>query len=269
MKAGETMPATAAGDEIVSGEVSGGPSTSQTIMVSSLRRLLSEFPPDAAQSAYRSAVMDENMLGKATTRGREWAFRQLRRFYALDPQSLLFRALRDLWEYDPDGQQLLALLCALARDPVLRASAAVIVGSGPGEVVTTGDFQAAIESKFPATYKESTLRTAARNVASSWDQAGYLHQEGRRSKVRTRVHPTSAATAYALMLGYLQGGRGQALFDTLWVRVLDQGPSHLLDLTAAASQQGMLELRQAGGVIEVGFRQLLRPFDNHDQGRLL
>ena len=269
MKAAEALSATAAGDEIVSGDVSGGPSTSQTIMVSSLRRLLSELPPDAAQSAYRSAVMDENVLGKATTSGREWAFRQLRRFYALDPQSLLFRALRDLWEYDPDGQPLLALLCALARDPVLRASAAVIVGSAPGEVVTTSDFQAAIESKFPAAYKENTLRTTAQKVASSWDQAGYLHQESRRSKVRMRVHPTSAATAYALMLGYLQGGRGQALFDTLWVRVLDQAPSHLLDLAAAASQQGMLELRQAGGVIEVGFRQLLRPFDNHDQGRLL
>jgi len=269
MKAAEALSATLAGDEIVSGDISGGPSTSQTIMVSSLRRLLSELPPDAAQSAYRWAVMDENILGKATTSGREWAFRQLRRFYALDPQSLLFRALRDLWEYDPNGQPLLALLCALARDPVLRASAVVIVGSAPGEVVTTSDFQAAIESKFPAAYNENTLHTTAQKVASSWDQAGYLHQESRRSKVRMRVHPTSAATAYALMLGYLQGGRGQALFDTLWVRVLDQAPSHLLDLAAAASQQGMLELRQAGGVIEVGFRHLLRPFDNHDQGRLL
>jgi fructose-1,6-bisphosphatase/inositol monophosphatase family enzyme len=182
---------------------------------------------------------------------------------------LLFRALRDLWEHDPNGQPLLAVLCALAHDPVLRASAAVIVESAPGEVVTTSDFQAAIESKFPAAYKENTLRTTAQKVASSWDQAGHLHRQKRRSKVRTRVHPTSAATAYALMLGYLQGGRGQALFDTLWARVLDQAPSHLLDLAAAASQQGMLELRQAGGVIEVGFRQLLRPFDNHDQGRLL
>jgi hypothetical protein len=269
MKAAEALSATAIGDEIVSGDVSGGPSTSQTIMVSSLRRLLSELPPDAAQGAYRSAVMDENVLGKATTGGRKWAFRRLRQLYALDPQSLLFRALRDLWEHDANGQPLLALLCALARDPVLRASAAVIVGSAPGEVVTTSDFQAAIDGKFPAAYKENTLHTAARNVASSWDQAGYLHQEGRRSKIRTRVRPTSAATAYALMLGYLGGGRGQALFDTLWVRVLDQPPSHLLDLAATASQQGMLELRQAGGVIEVGFRQLLRPFDNDDQGRLL
>ena len=269
MRALEALSATGAGDEIVLGDVSGGPSTSQTIMVSSLRRLLSELPPDAEQSAYRSAVMDENILGKTTMGGREWAFRQLRRFYALDPQSLLFRALRDLWEHDLSGQPLLALLCALARDPVLRASASVIVGSAPGEAVTAGDFQAAIESKFPATYKENTLRKAARNVASSWDQAGYLHQEMRRSRVRTRAHPTSAATAYALMLGYLQGGRGQALFDTLWVRVLDHVPSHLLDLAAAASQQGMLEFRQAGGVIEVGFRQLLRPFANHDQGRFL
>jgi hypothetical protein len=269
MKAAEALSATATSDEIVSGDVSGGPSTSQTIMVSSLRRLLSELPPDAAQSAYRLAVIDENVLGKATTGGRKWAFRQLRQLYALDPQSLLFRALRDLWDHDPDGQPLLALLCALARDPVLRASAAVIVGSAPGEVVTSSDFEAAIEGKFPATYKENTLRTAARNVASSWDQAGYLHQETRRSKVRTRGHPTSAATAYALMLGYLQGGRGQALFDTLWTRVLDQAPSHLLDLAAMASQQGMLEFRQAGGVIEVGFRHLLRPVDDHYQGRLL
>jgi hypothetical protein len=269
MKTAGLWRATAADNEIVSGEVSGGPSTSQTIMVSSLRRLISEVPRDADQSTYRSAVMDENVLGKATTSGREWAFRQLRRFYALDPHSLLFRALRDLWEYDANGQPLLALLCALARDPVLRASTAVIVGSAPGEVVTTSDFQAAIEIKFPATYKENTLHTTAQKVASSWDQAGYLHQESRRGKVRMRVHPTSTATAYALMLGYLQGGRGQALFDTLWARVLDQAPSHLLDLAAAASQQGMLELRQAGGVIEVGFRQLLRPFDSHDQGRLL
>lgn len=269
MKAGEALPETAVGDEIVSGDVSGGPSTSQTIMVSSLRRLLTELPSDASQSAYRSAVMDENLLGKATTSGREWAFRQLRRFYVLDPRSLLFRALRDLWEHDPGCQPLLALLCALARDPVLRASATLIVGSAPGEVVTTSDFQTAIEEKFPATYNENTLRTTAQNVASSWDQAGYLHQAKRRSKVRTRVYPTSAATAYALMLGYLEGGRGQALFDTLWVRVLDQPRSHLLDLAAVASQQGMLELRQAGGIIEIRFRHLLRPFDSHDRGRWL
>jgi hypothetical protein len=31
----------------------------------------------------------------------------------------------------------------------------------------------------------------------------------------------------------------------------------------------MCELRQAGGIVEVGFRALLRPFDTEGLGRLL
>lgn len=264
----KARPATPGTNEIVRGDVPGGPSTSQTIMVSSLQRLLSELPPEAPPEAYRAAVREDNVLGKDTASGREWAFRQLRRFYALDPKSLLFRALRDLWAHDPAGQPLLAVLCALARDPVLRASAAVILESGPGEVVTTSDFEAAIEDKFPGAYKESTRHTTAQKVASSWDQAGHLHQEKPGSKVRTRVHATPASATYALMLGYLQGSRGQALFQTLWARVLDQPTSHVTDLTAAASQAGMLELRHGGGVVEITFKQLLRPLDA-GQGALL
>lgn len=66
---------------------------------------------------------------------------------------------------------------------------------------------------------------------------------------------------YALLLGYLQGVRGDALLDTIWARVLDQPRSRLIDLGVAASQRGMLEFRHAGGLIDVGFRELLRPFD--------
>ena len=237
-------------------------------MVSSLQCLFAEVPADAAPAAYRGAVMEENILGKQTASGREWAFRQLRRFYALDPRCLLFRAMRDLWEHDMTSQPLLAVLCALARDPVLRASAEVIITSDPGDEVTSGDFEAAIEKKFPGAYKEITRRTTAQKVASSWDQAGHLHQVKPGSKVRIRVHPTPAATAYALMLGYLQGMRGQALFGTLWTCVLDHPVSHLMDLAATASQTGMLEFRNAGGVVEITFRELFRPFDDA-QGVLL
>jgi hypothetical protein len=257
-----------AGSEIVTGDVPGGPSTSQTIMVSSLQRLLAITPPDSPPASYRAAVMDENVLGKQTVSGREWAFRQLRRFYALNPQSLLFRALRDLWEHDKAGQPLLALLCALARDPVLRATVAVITATEPGAAVTSADFEAAIEAKFPSTYKEITRRTTAQKVASSWEQSGHLHQEKPGSKIRTRVCPTSANTVYALMLGHLEGVRGQAVFKTLWTRVLDQPVSHLIDLAALASREGLLEFRSAGGIVEVTFHQLMRPFD-YGQGALL
>lgn len=268
MTVAETSSAIVRGPEIVRGDVPGGPSTSQTIMVSSLQRLLAELPLDAPPEAYRLAVMEENVLAKGTTSGREWAFRQLRRFYALDPDFLLFRALRDLWGHDPSGQPLLALLCALARDPVLRASSSVILAAEPGAEIGWRDFEAAIDAAFPAAYKESTLRTAAGNVASSWTQSGHLHAANRTRKFRGRVHPTPAAVAYSLLLGHLQGARGQALFGTLWAQVIDQRESQLFDLAATASQHGLLEFRNAGGVVEVTFHQLLRPFDG-DQGTLL
>ncbi len=240
-------------------------------MVESLRRLLSEVPPTAAPEDYQSAVRTANVLGKQTVRGREWAFRQLRRFYGLDSRLLLFRALRDVWSDDTAGQPLLAVLCALARDPVLRASTAVIIEADYGVEVTPAEFALAIEETFPGAYNDNTRRTAAQNVASSWQQSGHLLAEAPTRKTRCRAECTPADVAYALLLGHLQGVRGQGLFETLWARVLDQPTSRLFDLAATASQRGMLELRHAGGVVEVGFSELLRPFEAADdiQGRLL
>ena len=257
--------------EIVPDDVPGGPSTSQTIMVASLRRLLSQVPPTAAPEDYQSAVRTANVLGKQTASGREWAFRQLRRFYGLDARLLLFRALRDLWDDDDAGQPLLAMLCALARDPVLRASTEVIMEADYGVEVTAGELALAIEKAFPGAYNDNTRRTTAQKISSSWQQSGHLMAEAATRKTRCRAECTPADAAYSLLLGHLQGFRGQALFETLWARVLDQPTSRLFDLAATASQRGMLELRHAGGVVEVGFSELLRPFEAaaDAQGRLL
>ena len=255
-------------DEIVDISAAGGPSISQTIMVSSLQRLLLVVPPTGAPEDYRLAVVDENVLAKQTTGSREWAFRRLRQFYGLDPQVLLFRALRDLWTDDIEGQPLLAMLCALARDPVLRASSGVILDSKYGSEVTPADFDAAIEETFPGRYKDNTRLTTAQKVASSWHQSGHLCLETRTRKIRCKAHATPADLAYALLLGHLEGIRGQALFETIWAKVLDHPKSQLMDLALGASQRGLLEFRSAGGVVDVGFRELLRPIEG-EQGVLL
>lgn len=268
MTVAEDSPTTSRSAEILPGDVPGGPSTSQTIMVLSLQRLLTVVPSPAPVEDYRSAVVNENVLGKQTAGGREWAFRQLRRFYSLNPELLLFRALRDLWTLETAGQPLLAILCALARDPVLRASTAVILDSELGADVGARDFDAAIENAFPGAYSDSTRRTTAQKVASSWQQSGHLHAQTATRKIRCRAECTPAPVAYALLLGHLEGVRGPALFDTLWAQVLDQPASRLFDLAATASQHGMLELRHAGGVVEVTFHELLRPFDREQEGLL-
>ncbi len=118
-----------------------------------------------------------------------------------------------------------------------------------------------MEAKYSPVYAPSTLQKAADNAYASWQQSGHLGPAEGGRKLRQQALCRPAAVAYALLLGHLEGRRGEALFDTLWARVLDQPRSRLYDLAFAASQRGMLEFRNAGNVVDVGFRELLRPLD--------
>lgn len=247
--------------EIVPADVSGGANTSHTIVVSALAALLQAVPPNAGKIEYERAAIERNALNKRTSGSRRRTFRYLRELYVLRPDSILFRALRDLWPDDPDARPLLAGVCALARDAVFRASSPAIVKRAPGDLVTNTDLAEAVSEQFPGHYGQRTLAKIGRNTFSSWEQTGHLRPSGRGTKLRVRATCRPANVAYALMLGHLEGKRGQGLFDTTWVKVLDQPKSHLTDLAFAASQRGLLEFRHAGGVVDVGFRELLRPFE--------
>ncbi|MGH8527928.1 MAG: hypothetical protein ACREXY_28025, partial [Gammaproteobacteria bacterium] len=176
--------------------------------------------------------------------------------------SILFRAMRDLWTDEEEAQPLLAGVCALARDSVLRASGSAITRSSPGDALRSTDLAEAVQEHFPESYSASTLAKIGRNTFSSWEQTGHLAAAGSATKTRTRAVCRPVNVAYALLLGYLQGIRGQALFDTLWAKILDHPKSHLFDMAFTASQRGLIEFRQAGGVVDVGFHELLRPFED-------
>jgi hypothetical protein len=255
--------------EIVPKDVSGGTNTSHTIVVGALEALLDAVPLAAAAAEYEQAVLEENVLGKNTDGARRRTFRYLRELYLLRPDSLLFRALRDLWPVDPSARPLLAGLCALARDAVFRASGPAIIGATAGDAIASADLAGAVGERFPGNYGEGTLAKIGRNTSSSWEQTGHLANTGRTSKVRTQATCRPSNVAFALLLGHIEGLRGQALFTTLWARVLDHPTSQVMDLADSASRQGLLELRAAGGVVEVGFRELLRPFDSEQAGQLL
>ena len=113
-------------EEIAPRTRAGGANSSHTILLPALTRLLEVVDRDAGADAYEVAVVEDNVLGKNTTESRRRTLRYLRELYLLRPDSVLFRALRDLWTDDPRGQPLLAGLCALARDPLFRASASTI-----------------------------------------------------------------------------------------------------------------------------------------------
>lgn len=233
-----------------------GSHTSRTIMLEDLRHLLSVYPAAANLEVYRRAVVDENVLGKGTRTTRVASLRQLRELYALDPTVLLFRALRDLWESDAAAQPLLALLCATARDPILRATTGRINDLPIGQEVTSEELAAAVQRAFPDRYLASVRRVIGRNVLGSWRQSGHISPAPGRQRTRVEPHPPSVA--YALFLGHRCGARGDELFKTLWCQLLD-APMHLLrELAITASRHGWLEYRHAGTVTDVSFRHLER-----------
>lgn len=241
------------------GTASGGTHTSRTIMLAELVDLLAATPPSATTADLKTAVIDDNVVGKGTMSGRQRTYRYLRELYALDPQLLVFRALRDLWDLELEARPLLAMLAALARDPLLRATASRVLGASPGASITSADLAVAVQEAYPDAYNNAIAAKIGRNAASSWTQSGHL--QGHRNKIRARVECRAPAVAFALLIGHSEGRRGDMTFETLWCRVLDCGKDVLMEQALRASQRGLLEFKQGGGVTEVGFRMLLRAFE--------
>lgn len=247
--------------EIVRGDQSGGATTSHTIVVPALQLLLAGAGVSASSAEYEKAVLEDNVLGKDTIESRRRTLRYLRELYLLRPDAILFRALGDLWNDDPMGQPLLAGLCAMSRDPVFRASSVAIFDTEPGDEITSADLGDAVSKTFPDSYSDATLAKIGRNTSSSWEQTGHLDAVARTTKVRKRAVCTPSTTAYALLLGHLDGAEGAALFDTVWARALDQPRAHLIEFAVLASQRSLIDFRHSGGITEVKFSELLRPME--------
>ena len=231
-----------------------GTHTSRTMMLAELRELLAAVPADAAREDYARAIIQDNVLGKQTSSNRRLTNQRLGELYGLGPTVPVFRVLRRLWDVDEEGRPLLALLCALARDPLLRGTAPAVLDLAPGQELLRSGMTEAIVQEVGDRLNPSILDKVARNAGSSWTQSGHL--EGRVRKIRVRVRATPGAAAFALWLGTLQGLSGENLLRTFWARVLDATPGDLLDLTLRAKQLGLVQARVGGGVTEIDVRGL-------------
>lgn len=226
-------------------------------MLSELTTLLAAVSPAATNAEYRRVVVDENVLGKKSASTRRLTGQRLSELYSLSPDVPLFRNLRRIWPKAGAGRPLIALLCAAARDPLLRLMAPAVERVRPGDPISKVQLDDALAAAIPGRFNDSIRNKIARNAASSFTQSGHI--SGRTKKVRARPRVTREAVAYALFLGYLCGVRGPALFTTIWAELLDRRPEDLLSLAEEASAAGLLSLKQAGPVIDVRFPGWLIP----------
>lgn len=235
-----------------------GTHTSRTMMFDELRAVLHATPIAASKTDYRSAVIEDNCLGKATTATRRLTAQRLSEIYALDPAVPLFRALRSVWavETEEGGRRLLTLLAAVARDPLLAATVQAVVPLRVDQELTRSRMTAALRSAVGDRFNDSILDKVARNAGSSWTQSGHL--EGRTFKRRQRVNATPACAAFALYLAFHAGFRGDELFESTWMAILDLDPALARDRALDAKRSGMIDLRIAGDVVSVDFSRIER-----------
>lgn len=234
----------------------GGVHIARTMMLIELRALLRYVDKaDAAKTEYLEAIRSANCLGKRSGKTRMLTFRHLANLYALDPTLLVFRALRFFWQRDVDGQPLLTALCAYSRDPILRATAPFVLGFQEGATVTREGMEEFIDAQEPGRFSKATLKSTAQNINSSWTQSGHL--AGRVRKVRARAVATPGTVSFALLLGYVSGLRGEALFKSDFTRMLDCSFEKTIELAEDASRRGWISLKRVGPVVEVLFPTLI------------
>ncbi|HSW50628.1 MAG TPA: hypothetical protein VLH09_10660 [Bryobacteraceae bacterium] len=219
------------------------------MMLTELADLLAVVPRDADRAAYAHAIIDDNALGKQTSANRKLTNQRLGELYGLDPKLPLFRVLLRLWDADPEGRSLLALLCGLARDPLLRATTPTVLGLPRGQELSRATMLDTLREATGGRLKEAILDKVARNAGSSWTQSGHL--TGRVRKIRQRVTATVGPGTLALWLGSLEGLAGESLLGSRWVRVLDRSAGEMIDLVLRAKQLGFLHARIGGGVVEI------------------
>ena len=233
-----------------------GAHLSRTMMLPELLQLFDFLPETTAmKDAYIEAIVDDNCLSKRSARTRILTARHLADLYGLDNTFILFRALKFFWYRAESARPQLALLLAYARDPILRMSAKHILSASPGVQIQRQEIEDVISKQYPDRFSEATLKSTAQNINSTWTQAGYL--VGKVKKIRCTSETSEAALCFALLLAYLRGTRGEELFTSEYVQLLDCRPDKALDLIESAASKGWAVFKRVGSVVEVAFPSLI------------
>lgn len=234
-----------------------GPHAARTMMLDDLSLLLAHTPPQATRADYVAAIVDSNVLGKPTRKARELALRHMATLYALDLANPIFRALRRLWLLNEAAQPLLALVVALARDPLLRSTQDFILGQPMGGRLPRETVERFLVQTYPDRFSPASLKSFAQNVAGTWTAGGVLSGYRNKSRSQPPGHPESLTLL--LFMGYLAGRTGQRLFSSEWTNLLGVSLDELEALANSASHRGLLVFMNAGGVKEVRFPGYLSP----------
>jgi len=202
-------------------------------------------------------ILNSNVSNKLSNRNLLKTNQYLKQLYGFDKKDLLFRCFKHYWTLvDNEKKSILALLFALSNDFLLRESIDVVVNTKVGERVAIEKFDDHIEKYHPNKYSVNTRRSAAQNVASSWKQAGYI--QGKVKNIRVQPVHDYYTVAFALLLSYLNGDRGEYILLSKWIKALALNTEELRDLIKEAAKRDLLHYQYGGNVTVISFENQLK-----------
>ena len=221
-------------------------------MFSELEKVMS-FSMESGQ--YLDAMAD-NVFGKKSSDGVKQTKGFLKRLYGFDSQYPPFAAFMYFWKMsEPNEKPLIAFLYAVNQDNLLAESIQVLQSVKPGEKASIELFEEVIENYHPNQYSANTRRSMAQNIASSWKQAGFI--EGKVKNIRKQPEITYRTACFAFLLAYLNGDRGDFIWNNIGVNALCLHESKLRALAIECAKNDLMQYQYAGSVTAINFTNLL------------
>lgn len=221
-------------------------------MFSELEKVMS-FSLESGQ--YLDAMAD-NVFGKKSSDGVKQTKGFLKRLYGFDSQYPPFAAFIYFWKMsEPNEKPLIAFLYAVNQDNILAESVQVLQNVKLGTKVAVEHFEEIVEKYHPNQYAANTLRSTAQNLASSWKQAGFI--EGKVKNIRIQPEITYRTACFAFLLAYLNGDRGDFIWNNIGVNALCLHESKLRALAIECAKNDLMQYQYAGSVTAINFTNLL------------
>lgn len=199
--------------------------------------------------------LNQNIANKRTKNNQDKTTGFLKQLYGFDLAHLPFRFFKHFWQIsEPSDKPILTLLYAIGQDYLLAESYSIIASTKLGEKVTIERLEENIEEQHPESFSKNTRRSLAQNIASSWKQAGFI--TGKVKNIKTQPSIGYHVVAFAFVLAYLNGERGDFILSSKWAKALCLGENQLRELAIEAARRDLLQYQFAGSVTAISFTNL-------------
>ena len=207
--------------------------------------------------------MAYNVFGKKSGDGIKKTTNFLSQLYSFDISNTPFKILKYFWQNtDENEKPIIALLFAIQQDYLLTESISVVTESKLLEKVEIEKIEANIEKYHPNRFTKNTLRSVAQNIASSWKQAGFI--TGKVKNIRTQPEVSYNCVAFAFIMAYLNGLRGDFIVSSKWVKALCLNENQLREMAIEASKRGLIQYQFSGNVTSITCNELFKKLEIND-----